>query len=559
MVDPNQPPVYTDADLANLTYEQLAALINEGHPEDFYNEAMAFDGAADRLRQLMDDFTRETKQLEEYVSGEILEAVERVAVRYNGWIDSVLEPMIHPGYAAALRNAGDALSNGQRRLLDLQQQNAAVDPNAPPVPEQGEQTRQQALQILRDIGTAYRDIGGMFTPLPETTAKNNVPVTGEGPGANGPGNGDGQQYVNGRFRPDTTFVSSEKPGNQHFVTHGGSGEFQFGGGPPPGVYAATMLGRPGASGLYGVPAGQPGAHEAVEPQLLQETTGEQAAPAALLMSGVPGAGVFGSGVLGRPETKKATTGKRRQEDVAEESTEDAEVLAALSDDERPETVSTTHDLVRTATHELAPAERAVPEIRTVAATTAAIPVEKPELPAVAHGVAALTVPSFDLNGGVGAPLDPVARGMHMPVTTPGPVHEVTAELTAVREPVAGSMTTDAQTMAPGTATGANGMPMMPMGMGGGMGGGGMGMGMGMGMGGMRGGGGQDRERFAEVPVTPEAEVWDPSRATSSALGRKEPDPEPSKPSEPCPEQSDVEAAKAAALAAILGKPGDKRS
>jgi hypothetical protein len=556
MVDPNQPPVYTDADLANLTYEQLAALINEGRPDDFYNEAMAFDGASERLRQLMDDFTRESKQLEEYVSGEILEAVERVAVRYNGWIDSVLEPMIHPGYAAALRNAGDALANGQRRLLDLQQQNAAVDPNAPPVPEQGEQNRQQALQILRDVGTAYRDIGGMFTPLPETTTKNNVPVTGEGPGANGPG--DGQQYVNGRFRPDTTFVSSDNPGNQHFVTQGGdSGEFTHGGGPGPGVYAATtMLGRPGASGLYGVPAAETGVHEAVEPQLLAETTtGEQAAPAALLMSGVPGAGVFGSGVLGRPETKKVTTGRRQQEDEEDESTEDAEVLAALSDDERPETVSTTHDLVRTATHE--PAGQTMPEIQTVAATTAAIPVEKPELPAVAHGVAALTVPSFDLNGGVGAPLDPVARGMHMPVTTPGLMHEVTTELSAVKGPVAGSMTTDAQTMAPGTATGANGMPMMPMGMGGGMGGGGMGMGMGMG--GMRGGGGQDRERFAEVPVTPEAEVWDPSRATSSALGRKEPDPEPSKPSEPCPEQSDVETAKAAALAAILGRPGEKRS
>jgi hypothetical protein len=74
-----------------------------------------------------------------------------------------------------------------------------------------------------------------------------------------------------------------------------------------------------------------------------------------------------------------------------------------------------------------------------------------------------------------------------------------------------------------------------------------------GMGGMGGrGGDQNGERFAEVPVTPEAEVWDPQRAMGAVLGRPEQDPEPSEPSEPCSEQ-EIDAVRQAAIDAILGK------
>lgn len=570
MADPNEPPVVSDAELASLTYEQLAALINEGNPEDFYAEALAFDDASGRLQQLHDDFLRESRQLQEFVSGEILVSIEGVTQRYVGWIDAVLEPMLNPGYAQGLRHAGDALATGQQRLRDLQAQLGAQDPAVPPPADQGEQTRLQALQILRDMGTAYRDIGGTFTPLPETTTKNNANI-GDGPNANDSGPGNGPRYVDGRYRPDGTSFFTNNPGpgvvdNQpsgfqgtpsgHFVTGGGPahGVFLGGGGPGAGGMPAFALGRvDGGASEYVVGAAEP------EAQLCAATSGETAevAPGAALS-----AGVLSSGVLGRPAVR-TTAGDKRKDTTREKTTgedtteepEDAEVLASLREGERPETVSAAVPEARTALSHDVPAVATEGAVSTV---SAAVPATH-AAPAVAltHGVSA-SVPAFDVRADFGhsvaaaGAVEPGQRGMHVPASAAVPGGELSTELSAMTGTF--PMSTPGSPAAPAAGTSAasgHGMPTMPGGM---MMGGGMG---GMGGGGM-GGGRQNAERFADVPVTPDAEVWDPARATGSVLGRPEPEPEPSEPSEPCAEQ-DVDAARLAALEAILGKPGERRS
>jgi hypothetical protein len=287
----------------------------------------------------------------------------------------------------------------------------------------------------------------------------------------------------------------------------------------------------------------------------------EVAPGAALSSGVLSAGVLSSGVLGRPAAR-TNAGNKRKETTREETTreddtvetEDSEVLASLREGERPETVSAVVPEARTAlSHDLLPAtETAVSTVSAAVPATHAVPAV-----ALTHGVSA-SAPAFDVRADFGqtaaaaaGAVEPGERGMHVPASAAVASGELSTELSAMSGTF--PMSTPGSPAAPpaGAATASgNGMPMMPGGM---MMGGGMG-----GMGGGMGGGRQNAERFADVPVTPEAEVWDPARATGSVLGRPEPEPEPSEPSEPCAEQ-DVDAARLAALEAILGKPGERRS
>jgi hypothetical protein len=486
----------TDADLANLTYEQLAALINEGNPNDFYNEAMAFDQVSARFRQLLDDFQRESRTLQDFVSGEIEAALDQVTQKHAAWIDSVLQAMLQPGYAQALRNAGDALAAGQQRLRD--QQTANEQATAPPPPEQGEQNRQQALQILRDIGTAYRDVGGMFTQLPEnySTPKQsftNVPGSGEpGPGNGAPG--DGNQYVGGRFPTGNSFFRTDSVVTQAAAT-GGPGATSA---PPSGVFAASAT----SGGAFVTALGRGGSGAFVPPQSLAVTADVPEAEVAT-PGPVVAAGMLAPGVLGRPAPKTRTERK-----ATTTTTEEEPELLLTDSGERPETVS-------------APARPAEPvqAVQSVP-TTAGLPVTA-SAAAVTPVKHALTAPAFDFG-------PPASRGM----APPPAFHET--ELAAVTEqrPTA-AMTTPAAPPAQTPATTGPHMPMVPMGMGG-----------------MRGGAGQENnERYADVPVPPEAETWSPMGSPGAVLGR----PEPSTSPDPCAEQGDVEAAKLAAMQAILGK------
>lgn len=566
------PPVVSDVELANLTYEQLAALINEGNPNDFYLEASAFDEASGRLRQLLDDFLRESRQLQTFVNGELLTAIEEVTQRHAGRINSVLEPMLHPGYAQGLRHAGDALATGQQRLRDMQMQNAQQDPAVPPPPEQPEQQRQQAVRILLDISTAYRDIGGTFGPLPDTVNNGNVnnannlnlnngtnngnELGGDPDGTNGHGPGGNPVFVAGRYRQDPTFspTHDNSAGGAEPPAAKSTGPEVFVSGGAPGVFAGAQVAGGAAVSALGRPVGGFGGNvlsEATsEPQVEPcQTESVEAAPVVL------SAGVLASGVLGRPGARVNVAGASRKEASRKESTteaEEQEVLAALKEGERPETISAAVPAARDA-----PAVAAVP---TVSAAVPAIPAV-PAMPATAsagsaHG-ASVSIPAFDVRADFGEttaePVDPKERGMHVPASAgAGLGGGLSTELSSAQSGVypmigPGSLAPPASASpAAGTAASGQGMgPMMPPMMMGGMGG-------------MRGGGGEDSSRFADVPVTPDAEVWDPLRATGAVLGRPEQTPEPSEPSEPCSEQ-DVDAARQAAIQEILGKTGGKRS
>jgi hypothetical protein len=315
-----------------------------------------------------------------------------------------------------------------------------------------------------------------------------------------------------------------------------------GGGLPPGGVAgvplagayATALGRPALGPVEAVACGETVPEQPVRLGDVTDTefAGGEAAPATMLS-----AGVF-SGVLGRPVAGVTVPGNNIRKDSTRKeavtATEDDEVLverlAAVREDQRPETVSAP-----------VPPEPAnlVRGQESVAAVTAEIPAVQS---APARG--SIAIPDFgrtELAATTEGTVDPKERGMHVPAsaTSGGGAELATAQEGAL--PLVTPMAAPVSPAAAAPAGAGHGMgPMMPPMMMGGMGG----------MGGR--GGDQNGERFAEVPVTPEAEVWDPQRATGAVLGRPEPDPEPSALSEPCSEQ-EIDAVRQAALDKILGK------
>jgi hypothetical protein len=238
--------------------------------------------------------------------------------------------------------------------------------------------------------------------------------------------------------------------------------------------------------------------------------------------------MLSAGVLGRPAARTTVAGAVRKEGSSKEkTTADEEVLAVLREEERPETVSVPPKQ-----------ELAVEPVRTVSAGA---------------GGPAFTIPDFDVRAELTASategtVDPKERGMHVPASaisgdgisgsaTSGGGTELSAAPVGTFPMITPTAPSGPPAAHSGSATGHGMGPMMPPMM----------------MGGMRGGaGGQDGERFAEVPVTPDAEVWDPLRATGAVLGR--PEPEPSETPEPCTEQ-EIDAVRQAAIDEILGKKG----
>lgn len=151
------PPPVVDPDLQNLTFDQLARLVEGASPDSVYELARAFDLATARFEQVQDDIEGQTRHLWQVWSGRVAESFEDAIRRVSGLTDAVVQAMADPGYGSLLRRAGDALVQAQQRVRDLRAQNRQNDVEA-------------VRQILYDLGTAYRDIGAAMSPMPDAVA-----------------------------------------------------------------------------------------------------------------------------------------------------------------------------------------------------------------------------------------------------------------------------------------------------------------------------------------------------------------------------------------------------
>lgn len=294
---PNPPPNPNEPWLEALTFEQIAQLVNEVSPEVFYQRASAFDQAGGRLQDVLDQIRHEMNLVRESWTGTASDDFDSLVRDVTAKVGGVLAFLQSPGYGATLRSAGDQLADHQRRFRDLQGQKTAQE-SAPPVtggpsPEEVAKTNgDSAKQILRDLRTAYWDIGNALPGFPykPTTKEINDPNTvNPGDDQNNQNNNQNNQhhengpndtFTNGENGPgfqtppvtnayafggpagppgqsnlnNNVFVKSTQPGQ-----HGGGGEFRLGGGDGPGGHHDQMLGRVDQDGQqWTVPGGGPG-------------------------------------------------------------------------------------------------------------------------------------------------------------------------------------------------------------------------------------------------------------------------------------------------------------
>ncbi|WP_410604735.1 hypothetical protein [Amycolatopsis sp. lyj-90] len=177
---PEPPPPIIGPELQNLTFDQLASLIEELSPDSFYERAQAFDLAMARFGQVQEDFERQTRNMWSAWSGRIAESFDDLARKLTGGTAAVVQAMASPGYGAALRRAGDALARAQQRIKDLRAQNRLNDHEA-------------ARQVLYDLGTVYQDIGTAMSPMPGGLS--DVPVSPGTPVLPVAGTGEGEPLV----------------------------------------------------------------------------------------------------------------------------------------------------------------------------------------------------------------------------------------------------------------------------------------------------------------------------------------------------------------------------
>jgi uncharacterized protein YukE len=179
-----EPPPVVDPELQNLTFDQLAQLVEEVSPDALYESAAAFDAATARFEQVQDDLDGQSRHLWEAWSGRIAESFDDVVRRVSGRTGAVVQAMADPGYGAVLRRAGDALTQARQRVQDLRAQNRQNDVEA-------------ARQVLYDLGTAYRDLGAVLSPVPDAgtglPSAESRSAPGAGPAGANPVAGHGQQ------------------------------------------------------------------------------------------------------------------------------------------------------------------------------------------------------------------------------------------------------------------------------------------------------------------------------------------------------------------------------
>jgi hypothetical protein len=130
--------------------DQVSQMIKQGDPESLYHQAALFDRVHEAFQGIEDKFRKQGLEFGSSWTGGSADAYGTHAKDVTGVLDLVRQS---PHYASLLRRSGDVLADGQRRIRDLEMQRAQ-EPGAPPG-----QYDEQARQILRDVSTAYEDVG----------------------------------------------------------------------------------------------------------------------------------------------------------------------------------------------------------------------------------------------------------------------------------------------------------------------------------------------------------------------------------------------------------------
>ncbi|UOZ06914.1 WXG100 family type VII secretion target [Amycolatopsis sp. WQ 127309] len=288
-------PAIDDPALAGLTFDQLAQLVEEVSPDVFHDRAPAFDTALSRMLDVQAGLQRESRRLGELWEGEIADAFDEVSGKLNGSIEQTLQSMESPGYGALLHRAGDALAAAQQRFRDLRAQ-----------PDH-DQDNQPALQVIRDLMTAYQELGGSMPSLPESVRALPGAAAGASVGTAGPVSTAADQSTTPGMpagHPMRTGAGFAASSTQSTVDTGGPGS-------PDGVLggrgstAAAFGGGPGAAGTPN------GALFRGVPAVLGRGTARaapQAVPSALDATAAGGEeGFAGFGMLGRPAKDRKRT------------------------------------------------------------------------------------------------------------------------------------------------------------------------------------------------------------------------------------------------------------
>ncbi|GAA1981830.1 WXG100 family type VII secretion target [Amycolatopsis minnesotensis] len=221
----NPPPVPDDPVLKGLNFDQLAQLVNEVSPEVFYQRAEAFDRAAARLREAVEQVRRELNVVRDAWTGGGADEFDALAKEVTGRVTGAVQTMGSPGYGTVLRAAGDVLAAHQRRMRDLQGRKTEDDskppaPGAPPPEETARMHDDAARQVLLDLRTAYWDVGNQLPALSYKDTQIGGGDTG-GTASGGGGGGQGSGGPGGHQRPmgtDPSLLGSGGGAPLPFVT-----------------------------------------------------------------------------------------------------------------------------------------------------------------------------------------------------------------------------------------------------------------------------------------------------------------------------------------------------
>lgn len=534
----NPQPLPTEPWLEGLTFEQIEQIVTEVSPDAFYQRASAFDQAGARMQDVLDRIRHEMNALREVWGGASSDDFDALVREVTGKAGGMLQFLRDPGYGTTLRDVGDRLADHQRRLRDLagqkaQQESGPPAPGAPPPEVSTQANNDSAKQILRDLRTAYWDIGNALPGFPYDGGRHWNPQ-----GQEPPGSGGADTYAPpAPLGPATSWYSptgSEPHGN----TELSSGDLQAHGG-----HGDQVLGRAGTGG-QGPEAGVPGgrldaatfAGGALGPAVLgrnpvrvkvsdgtvSDDRGEDP------FTGIPAVlGRSGSGVVG--SRRKADT---HQGSVSHE-------IRNAPAEPKPATVTTIADAPGVPRHG-SPHQ---------AVTAAAISATPQEIPGAAPPSSGLTPPptgmsptghvptsaTFDVDQGASGPTMSHGGGTPQSATAGPEAHGLHAVGMATPDgftgPASGTPVTGDDPAAPGQAAGtdsqspqqAGGFPMSPMMLGG-----------------MAGGMSTPQHgRMADMPNEPRPQVWDPVTSTPVVVGRSVPEPEPKPPPRPELSKEDI--------------------
>jgi hypothetical protein len=212
----------------DTVYQELLA----GKPEDFYEQAGQIDRILDQMADGAGQFGNHSRNLEEVWKGAGWAGYSAAMDWLSSHLDQLTQSLRTPGYGSLLRQTGDVLASGQRRIRDLKSQRdqqAAGDPAG--AATDAHRYDYLAQQIMQDVRSSYVRIGGQFAHLPDYTSQGNRTWSAGNPPP--PEVTDPSVVWSGTaVDPGGSPVATE-PGNFHFTSIG----------PGPAVFTGPALGR----------------------------------------------------------------------------------------------------------------------------------------------------------------------------------------------------------------------------------------------------------------------------------------------------------------------------